>query len=57
MSHPADFAGSGCQIGKLPQFSNWPLHFFPFIWYKQFTESSVWLAGRIVCNSRRASGI
>jgi hypothetical protein len=45
------------QIGKLTHFSNYPLQFFLFIWYKQFTESSVWLAGCIVCNSRRASGI
>jgi hypothetical protein len=40
------------QIGKLTVFLNCPLQLFPFICYKQFTESSVWLTGRIVCNSR-----
>ena len=29
------------QIGKLTHFLNSPLQFFAFIWYKQFTESSV----------------
>jgi hypothetical protein len=29
-------------------FVNTPLRSGAFIWYKQFTESSVWLAGRIV---------
>ena len=29
------------QIGKLTHFSNYPLQFFSFIWYKQSTESSV----------------
>jgi hypothetical protein len=65
----AGIGGQGCplytssptskphQISKLPHFSKSPLRFFPFIWYKQFTESSVWLARRIVCNSRRAPGI
>ncbi len=45
------------QISKLPHPPNSPLRSAAFLWYKQFTESSVWLAGRIVCNSRRASGI
>ncbi len=29
-------------------FVNTPLRSGAFIWYKQFTESSVWLAGRIL---------
>jgi hypothetical protein len=31
-----------------PNFVNTPLRSAAFIWYKQFTESSVWLAGRIL---------
>jgi len=32
-------------FGKPTQFSNWPLQFFLFIWYKQFTESRSVAAG------------
>jgi len=34
--------------GRCLNFVNTPLRSGAFIWYKQFTESSVWLAGRIV---------
>jgi hypothetical protein len=45
------------QVGKLGARRNFCLRSWSFIWYKQFTESSVWLAGRFCRNSRRSSGI
>jgi hypothetical protein len=40
------------QVGKLPTSQKFCLRASTFIWYKQFTESSVWLAGRFCRNSR-----
>jgi len=40
------------QVGKLPTSQKFCLRPSAFIWYKQFTESSVWLAGRFCRNSR-----
>ena len=48
---------AGSKKAPRSNFVNTPLRSGPFIWYKQFTESSVWLAGRICRNSRRRSGI
>ena len=45
------------QVGYLMSFFYFPLRFSAFIWYKQCTESRVWLAGRFCRNSRRWSGI
>ena len=41
------------QVGKLLPSRKFRLRPGTFIWYKQFTESSVWLAGQFCCNSRR----
>jgi hypothetical protein len=51
-SHPRE-----TQVGKLPASPKFRLRPDALIWYKQFTESSVWLAGRFCRNSRRSSGI
>ena len=40
------------QTSKLTHFSNSPLHFFPSICYKQFTESRCVASRRICCISR-----
>jgi hypothetical protein len=40
------------QTGKLTRFSNTPLRFFLFIWYKQFTESIGVAGWALFCNSR-----
>jgi hypothetical protein len=39
------------QTSKLAHFSNCPLQFFGFIWYKQFTESRCVAAGRSLFES------
>ncbi len=43
---------AGTQVGKLLRSRKFRLRLNTFIWYKQFTESSVWLAGRFCRNSR-----
>lgn len=45
------------QIRHPMHFSNSPLQFFSFLWYKQFTESRSVAAGRICVNLSRPSGI
>src|SRR5579863_15438 len=56
-SWPENSPSRETQVGKLPASPKFCLRLDAFIWYKQFTESSVWLAGRFCRNSRRSSGI
>jgi hypothetical protein len=47
----------GNQVGKLLPPRKFCLRFGTFIWYKQFTESSVWLAGHFCLQLSSLSGI
>jgi len=58
MSHLTEFRDPRPhQTRKLASPSTSPLHNPAFICYKQFTESSVWLAGQIFLQLSSPSGI